>query len=109
MMTKVATAEDIYSQQTILAFTALIKTNEALDLLYILTYADICSVDKKLYKSSTASLLKELYLQSIPAFDNKELLQISRRRIAKENTIKKILHIESNQMYLQYKAGIFIR
>jgi len=118
MMSKVATTEDIYSQTTILAFTGLIKTQESLELLYLLTYADICSVDEKLYKSSTASLLKELYLQSMPAFDNKELLQISSRRVAKENTIKKnklfleskrliqkkILHIESNQMYLKYKS-----
>ncbi|MGB5866244.1 MAG: HD domain-containing protein [Arcobacteraceae bacterium] len=123
MMSKVATTEDIYSQDTILAFTGLIQTHEALRLLYILTYADICSVDRKLYKSSTASLLKELYLQSIPAFDNKELLQISTRRVAKENAIKKnklflecsrlmqkkILHIESNQMYLKYKAQDIIR
>jgi len=123
MMSKVATTEDIYSQNTILAFTGLIKTRESLELLYLLTYADICSVDEKLYKSSTASLLKELYLQSLPAFDNKELLQISSRRVAKENTIKKhklflestrlmkkkILHIESNQMYLKYKSEDIIK
>jgi len=123
MMSKVATTEDIYSQNTILAFTGLIKTHEALKLLYLLTYADICSVDEKLYKSSTASILKELYLQSIPAFDNKELLEISSRRVAKENTIKKhklfleasrllkkkILHIQSNQMYLKYKAEDIIK
>jgi [protein-PII] uridylyltransferase len=123
MMSKVATTEDIYSQNVILAFTGLIKTRELLELLYLLTYADICSVDEKLYKSSTASLLKELYLQSIPAFDNKELLKISSRRVSKENTIKKhklflesnrlmkkkILHIESNQMYLKYKTEDIIK
>ncbi len=123
MMSKVATTEDIYSQNTILAFTGLIKTKESLDLLYLLTYADICSVDEKLYKSSTASLLKELYLQSLPAFDNKELLKLSSRRVAKENTIKKnklflessklvkkkILHIESNQMYIKYKSEDIIK
>ena len=123
MMSKVATTEDIYSQKTILAFTGLIKTREALELLYLLTYADICAVDEKLYKSSTASLLKELYLQSLPAFDNKELLEISSRRVAKENAIKnhklflgsdrllrkKILQIESNQMYLKYKAEDIIK
>jgi len=123
MMSKVATTEDIYSQNVILAFTGLIKTKESLELLYILTYADICSVDDKLYKSSTASLLKELFLQSLPAFDNQELLKISSRRVAKENTIKKhklyldsnrlmqkkILHIESNQMYLKYKSQDIIK
>ena len=123
MMSKVATTEDIYSQNTILAFTGLVKTQESLGLLYLLTYADICSVDEKFYKSSTASLLKELYLQSMPAFDNKELLKLSSRRVAKENTIKKhklfleskrlmqkkILSIESNQMYLKYKSEDIIK
>ena len=123
MMTKVATTEDIYSQTTILAFTGVIKTKEALELLYVLTYADINSVDSKLYKSSISTLLQELYLQSIPAFDNKELLKISSRRVAKENTIKnnklfqessrimqkKILNIESNQIFIKYKAEDIIK
>lgn len=123
MMTKVATKEDIYSQNTILAFTGVVQTKEILELLFILTYADINSVDSKLYKSSTASLLKELYLQTIPAYDNKELVAVSSRRAAKENTIrnhklfqessqivqKKILHIISNQLFLKYKAEDIIK
>ena len=123
MMNKVATTEDIYSQSTILAFTGLIQTKEALELLYILTYADINSVDRKLYKSSTSTLLKELYLQSLPAFENSELLQISKRRALKENTIKnhklfmelsrliqkRILSIKSNQIFLKYKAEEIIK
>jgi len=118
MMNKVATREDIYSQSTILSFTGIIKTKECLDLLFLLTYADINSVDRKLYKSSTSTLLKELYLQTIPAYENKELLKVSSRRAAKENTIKnhkdfkelqkvmqkKILNIESNQLFLKFKA-----
>ncbi|MEA2017295.1 MAG: HD domain-containing protein [Campylobacterota bacterium] len=123
MMSKVATKEDIYSQKTILAFTGIIQTKELLELLFVLTYADINSVDSKLYKSSTASLLKELYLQTIPAYDNKELLKVSSRRAAKENTIKKhklftsstkllqkkILKINSNQLFLKYKAEDIIK
>jgi [protein-PII] uridylyltransferase len=123
MMTKVATTEDIYSQSTILAFAGIIPTKEILDLLFILTYADINSVDQKYYKSSTAALLKELYLQTIPAYDNKELLKVSTRRAAKENTIKKhklfkesrnliqkkILNINSNQLFLKYKAEDIIK
>ena len=119
MMTKVATTEDIYSQSTILSFAGIIPTKEILDILFILTYADISSVDEKLYKSSTSSLLRELYLQTLPAYENKELLQVSTRRAAKENTIKKlkifaeqsrllqkkILNIQSNQLFLKYKAS----
>ncbi|HIP12006.1 MAG TPA: HD domain-containing protein [Arcobacter sp.] len=118
MMTKVATSEDIYSQKVILNFTGLLQTKETLDLLICLTYADINSVEKGIYKSSTASLLKELYLQSVNAFENKELVKDSTRRVQKENTIKKsknftslsrlmqkkILRIDSNQLFLMYKA-----
>ncbi len=123
IMSKVATTEDIYSQNTILGFTGIIQTKEMLELLFIITYADINSVDSKFYKSSTSSLLKELYLQTIPAYDNKELLKVSSRRVAKENTIKnhklfndsskliqkKILSINSNQLFLKYKAEDIIK
>jgi [protein-PII] uridylyltransferase len=123
MMTKVATTEDFYSQNTILAFTGIITSKELLEMLFIITYADINSVDSKLYKSSTSTLLKELYLQTIPAYDNEELLKLSTRRALKENAIKnhklfhtlplrqqkKILKIESNQMFLKYKAETIIK
>jgi len=123
MMLEVARTEDIYSQKTILAFTGIIQTKEILELLFVLTYADVNSVDSKLYQSSTAILLKELYLQTVPAYDNAELLKISSRRAAKENTIKKhklftdsskliqkkILKINSNQIFLKYKAEDIIK
>ncbi len=123
LMTKVATSEDIYSQKVILNFTGLLKTKETLNLLICLTYADINSVGKNIYTSSTSNLLKELYLQSIGTFDNHELLKDSTRRVQKENTIKKnklflaqnrlmqkkILKIDSNQLFLMYKAEDIIK
>lgn len=118
MMTKVALNEDIYSEKVILAFTALLKTKLALKMLYVVTYADISAVGDSVYKSSTSSLLRQLYLQSEPAFENVELLTQSARRIAKQETIKKskeykdlsnilkkkVMYIASNQMFLQLKA-----
>ena len=118
MMSYMATHEDIYSEKTILNFTGLIKTKEALKLLYIVTYCDISAVGKNIFSSSTASLLKQLYLQSLPAFENEEFLNESKRRIAKQNTIKnldrykklpvilqkKIMYISSNQIFLRLKA-----
>ncbi len=117
-MSGTATNEDIYSQKVILNFTALIQTREALDLLYCLTYCDISSVGVGIYKSSTANLLKQLYLQSVQSFENEGLLKDSARRIQRENTIKnnkdfqaldqrmqkKILQIESTQLFLMYKS-----
>jgi [protein-PII] uridylyltransferase len=119
MMSMVATNEDIYSQKVILNFTALLGSKRALDILMCHTYGDINSVGKGVYKSSTANLIKELYLQSVRSFENKELLKTSARRVAKENTIKKnkifqdlprntqrkILAIDSNQLFLMFKAS----
>ncbi len=117
-MSYIATHEDIYSEKTILNFTGLITSKEALKMLYVVTYCDISAVGKNVFNSSTASLLKQLYVQSLPAFDNEESLNESRRRIAKQNAIKnldrykelspslqkKIMYITSNQIFLRLKA-----
>ena len=87
-------------------------------MLYVVTYCDISAVGNNIYNSSMASLLKQLYTQTLPAFENKELLNESSRRVAKQNTIKnlkrykelpnlvkkKIMYISSNQMFLILKA-----
>ena len=118
-MSQVATSEDIYSQKVILNFTGLMQTHKTLKMLIVITYADISAVGENVYNSATASLLKELYIQSIPAFDNVELINESSRRVAKQEAIKntkifkalprlmqkKIQYISSNQMFLQLKTN----
>ena len=118
MMSYVATHDDIYSQKAILNFTGLIKTKLALKMLYVVSYCDISAVSKTAYNSSISSLLHQLYLQSLPAFEDENLLNESARRVAKQNTIKnlkrykelpnilkkKIMYISSNQMFLRLKA-----
>lgn len=118
MMSYMASNEDIYSEKTILNFTGLIKTKEALKMLYVVTYCDISAVGKNIFNSSTSSLLRQLYVQSLPAFENEEFLNESKRRITKQNAIKnlekykelpsnlqkKIMYIASNQIFLRLKA-----
>ena len=118
-MSMVATNEDIYSQKVIMNFSGLVKNKNFLDMLYVLTYADISAVGKNIYNSSTATLLKELYVQTIPSFENADLITESARRIAKQDSIKKlnrykelssimkkkISYIASNQLFLQLKAA----
>ena len=122
ILSMTATNEDIYSQKVILNFIALIQTKEALDLLLCLSYCDINSVGAGIYKSSTANLLKELYLQSVNGFENRDLIKDSTRRIQKENAIKnnkefatldktlqkKIFQIDSTQLFLVHKASDII-
>ena len=118
MMSYMATNEDIYSEKTILDFTGVLKNIESLKMLYVITYCDISAVGKNIFNSSTASLLKQLYKQSLPAFENEEHLNESSRRIAKQNAIKnlekykelpsifkkKVMNIASNQIFLRLKA-----
>ena len=118
MMSYVATHEDIYSEKTILNFTGILKTPTALKMLYVVTYCDISAVGKNIFTSSTSSLLKQLYINSLPAFENENLINESARRVAKQNTIKnlkrykelphqmkkKIMYISSTQMFLKLKA-----
>ncbi|MCP4970055.1 MAG: HD domain-containing protein, partial [Arcobacter sp.] len=118
LMNKVASTEDIYSEKVILSFTAALKTELALKMLYVITYADISAVGENVYKSSKAVLLRQLYLQSKPAFQNEYLISENARRIAKQDIIKKykeykelsnimkkkIMYISSNQIFLQVKS-----
>lgn len=122
MMSKVASSEDIYSEKVILSFTAIVKSKLALKMLFVVTYADISAVGESIYKSATASLLKQLYLQSLPAFENAALLNESARRNAKQERIKKldtfkalsnimkkkIFYIASNHMFLKLKSSEII-
>jgi [protein-PII] uridylyltransferase len=119
MMSKVATSEDIYSEKVIRNFAGLVQNKKFLDMLFVLTYGDISAVGKNVYKSSTSTLLKELYSQTLFAFENTTLLTESSRRVAKINSIKKlkqyndlpeilkkkITYISSNQIFLQLKAA----
>ena len=118
-LSQVATNEDIYSEKVILNFTGLIQTHRTLKMLMVMTYADISAVGENIYNSATASLLKELYIQAIPAFNNEDLLNESSRRVAKQEAIKKtkifkelprlmqrkIQYISSNQIFLRRKAS----
>ncbi|MCG3717372.1 protein-PII uridylyltransferase, partial [Aliarcobacter butzleri] len=107
-----------YSEKTILNLMGIVKTKDSLKMLYVVTYCDISAVGQNIFNSSTASLLKQLYYQALPAFDNQEFLKESKRRTAKQNAIKnlerykelpmilqkKIMYISSNQIFLRMKA-----
>ncbi|RBQ30178.1 [protein-PII] uridylyltransferase family protein [Aliarcobacter vitoriensis] len=117
-MSRISMNEDIYSQKTILNFIGLFKNINEIKILYVLTYCDICAVNKYLFNSSTAELLKVLYKKSILAFQDPELIRASITRVSKLNRIKtlpnyqdlpntlkrKISQISSNQMFLRLKS-----
>ena len=118
LMSNVANREDIYNEKTILRFLSKIKTKKNLQMLYILTYADINGVGEGIYSFFSAKLLKELYEISINSFINKNLITETARRVRREKILKKskefqnfpkilqkkLLSIPANFLFLKYKT-----
>ena len=115
-LSNTANREDIYSDKVIFNFLSHIKTKEALDLLLILTYADIESVGSGRFSSLNANLIKELYGISLEAIENKKAVTEATKRAKKEKELKKdetflklnrfeqkkILSLESNLLFFKY-------
>ncbi len=95
-MSVTAQREDLNSEQTILKFAALFKTKLELDLIYLLTVADLMAVGNKIYNSFNAKLLHTLYAQSCIAISHGEKLYETSKRLKKERILKK--NIEFTQL-----------
>ena len=116
LMSNVAQREDLYSQKTILSFASHFKTKRLLDMIYILTYADMNGVGGDIYNAFSAKLIKTLYKQSVEVLGQTSLLDEASKRTKKELLLKKypdflsltktqqkkILHIPSNLLFLRY-------
>ena len=117
LMSNVAQREDLYSEKVILAFASHFKTQKLLDMIYILTYADMNGVGTGTYTSFNARLIKTLYMRSIEALNHTIMLDRVAKRIKKEKILKrhpdflalkkteqkKILQIPSNLLFLRYR------
>ena len=117
LMSNVAQREDLYSEKVILAFASHFKTQKLLDMIYILTYADMNGVGIGIYNSFNSRLIKTLYLRSVEALSHTMMLDKAAKRIRKEQILKrhpdfltlknseqkKILQIPSNLLFLRYK------
>jgi [protein-PII] uridylyltransferase len=118
LMSNVAQREDLYSEKVILAFASHFKTKKLLDMIYILTYADMNGVGADTYNSFNAKLIKVLYFRSIEVLSHTTMLDEVAKRVKKEQTLKKhpnflalkkseqkkILQIPSNLLFLRYKT-----
>ena len=103
-MSITAQREDLNSEQTILKFAALFKTKLELDLIYLLTVADLMAVGDKIYNSFNAKLLHTLYTQSCIAISHGEKLYETSKRLRKERILKK--NIEFTQLTKLFQKKI---
>jgi len=117
LMSKVAQREDLHNEKVILGFTSHFPTKKMLDMIYILTYADMSGVGNDVYNSFSAKLIRTLYKQSIEVLGETKLLDEAAKRATKEASLqrnkdflslkkseqKKILQMPSNLLFLRYK------
>ena len=122
LMSNVAQREDIDNEKTILKFISHFKTKRALDMIYILTYADMNGVGSDIYNNYVAQLLKKLYLNALSVKDHKKAINDTVKRVDKEKILHKnivfmrlnksdqkdILNIPSNFLFLRYSPDEII-
>ena len=117
LMSNVAQREDLYNEKIILGFASHFKTQKLLDMIYVLTYADMSGVGNDIYNSFNARLIKTLYRQSVEVLGRTAMLNKAAKRARKEASLKrnkdflalkkseqkKILQMPSNLLFLRYK------
>lgn len=116
LMSNVAQREDIYNEKIIFGFAAHFPSAVLLDMIYLLTYADMKGVGGDVYNSFTAKLIRTLYDHAREALESKAMLDEAAKRAKKEQALKrhpmftqlkrseqnKILRMPSNLLFLRY-------
>lgn len=75
LMSTVAQKQDISDPNVITDFTQVVQSQQQLDALYVLTIADICGTNPKLWNSFKDSLLSELYQRGSQQLQNNQAKQ----------------------------------
>jgi [protein-PII] uridylyltransferase len=116
LMSGVAYNEDLHSEKTLYKFMSKVQTATNLQLLYILTYADINGVGPDVYNAFSAKLLKKLYYSALEISQQSDRISDATKRLRIEKRIKnsehyrvlpkllqkKILKIESNLFFFKH-------
>lgn len=117
-MSSVAFREDIYHEKVLFEFMAVIKTQKILDMLFVLTYADISGVGPDVFTPFNSKLLHQLYKNASEVVTQTARLSEAAKRIKRESSLKrnkefmefpklrqkKVLAIESNLFFIKYST-----
>ena len=118
LMSNVAFKENIHNEKTLYKFMSKITDQKNLNLLYILTYADINGVGGDTYNSFNSKLLYDLYVSALEVAENSDRITDAKKRLIIEKRVnnldefktmprifqKKILTIESNLFFFKHTA-----
>lgn len=122
LMSTVAFRQNIYNEKVLYKFMSSIQSVENLNILYVLTYADINGVGPGTWSSYGAELLQKLYTLSLEIAMQKERISDAKRRLQIEKRLQnserfkslpkllrsKTLHIESNLFFFMYSIDEII-
>ncbi len=118
LMSVTAQREDIYSEKTALAFVSRFGNHKLIDMIYILTYADMKAVGSDVYNSHSARLLRIFYHQSLEVLKYENRLDETAKRLRAIDRLKnsrnfnelpkslrnKILSIPSNAFFIRHST-----
>jgi [protein-PII] uridylyltransferase len=122
LMSNVAFKENIHSEKILYKFMSSIEDSKNLQLLYILTYADINGVGGDTYNSFSSKLLYELYHSALEVSVNNDRITEAKKRINIEKKVKnhpsfatlpkllqtKLIRIESNLFFFMHEPSDII-
>ena len=115
LMSSVAFKQNIHNEKTLYKFMSNIVDSKNLNLLYIITYADINGVAGDTYNGFNSKLLHDLYTSSLEIAQNANRITDAKKRLIIEKRVKnnaefkglsslmqkKILGIESNLFFFK--------
>jgi len=116
LMSTTAQREDLYSEKTLLRFASRFDSKPLLDMIYLLTFADMKGVGGKTWSPFVSRLVRTLYRESLAVLENKSALDETARRLKKIESLqrskaftalpeairRKILAIPSNAFFIRH-------
>ncbi len=116
LMSTVAQREDLYSEKTIFRFASRFDTPLLLDLIFLLTYADLNGVGGEAWNPRIARLLHTLYHEAHHVLNHRDILDDTARRLKRIDALqrssafrdlppsqqKKILAIPSDAFFIRH-------
>ena len=103
LMSTTAQREDLHSEKSILQFASRFNSKLLLDMIYLLTYADMRGVGKGVYTNFNARLIRTLYRASVDSLKHEKMLSITAKKLNKQDTLKKSAEFLSLPRVLQKK------
>jgi len=122
LMSSVAFKENIHNEKTLYKFMSKVGDSKNLQLLYILTYADINGVSHATFNSFNSKLLHDLYKSALEVSENSDRITDATKRLNREKKVqnlekfktlpsilqKKILRVESNLFFFKHTPSDII-